>query len=309
MRTLDIREIPPKNRHRLIFESFDALKEDEALILITDHDPKPLYYQFEAEKKGLFVWDTISGGPETWEVTITRLAHLPTVGEITRDYPGAMEVFNRENIDYCCQGDRPFDAVATAAGFTPKELLEMIRTTPTTGDRLNYAYWSPAMTCEFIEMNHHQYVKMQLPKISELSEKVLHAHGETHEWLSELHKRIQTLDRELRSHMEKEEVQLFPAIRQLTLEKEISQEDLNELLGSLREEHDEAGTLMKEIREITSGYTPPADSCMSFRQLYDWLEDFEKDLFAHVHLENNILFKKVSNPGDWLKIPDEKHPT
>jgi uncharacterized protein (DUF2249 family)/hemerythrin-like domain-containing protein len=70
---LDVREIPPRNRHGLIFDTFDALVPGSAFVLVNDHDPKPLYYQLSVERGGLFTWDYIEQGPETWRVRIARV--------------------------------------------------------------------------------------------------------------------------------------------------------------------------------------------------------------------------------------------
>jgi regulator of cell morphogenesis and NO signaling len=59
-------------------------------------------------------------------------------------------------------------------------------------------------------------------------------------------------------------------------------------------EHDNAGHLLKEMRELTWDYTPPADACMSYRTLYQALDELEKDLHEHIHLENNILFPRAT---------------
>ncbi len=72
--TLDVREIAPRERHPLIFNTFDALRPGEAFRLVNDHDPKPLYYQFMAERTGQVGWDYLEEGPEVWQVRITRLA-------------------------------------------------------------------------------------------------------------------------------------------------------------------------------------------------------------------------------------------
>lgn len=69
---LDIRTIPPMQRHPLIFDQFEALKQDESFILINDHDPKPLYYQFQAERTNQFTWQYLEEGPEAWRVRIGR---------------------------------------------------------------------------------------------------------------------------------------------------------------------------------------------------------------------------------------------
>ncbi len=71
-RLLDVREIVPRERHTLIFDTFMSLKPGEAFILVNDHDPRPLYYQFEAEHTGQFSWDYLEQGPEVWRVRIGR---------------------------------------------------------------------------------------------------------------------------------------------------------------------------------------------------------------------------------------------
>jgi len=70
--TIDVREIAPRERHPLIFGTFDSLAAGEALLLVNDHDPKPLYYQFQAEKAGKFTWDYLESGPEVWRVRIGK---------------------------------------------------------------------------------------------------------------------------------------------------------------------------------------------------------------------------------------------
>jgi uncharacterized protein (DUF2249 family) len=69
---LDIRPIPPAQRHPLIFERFEALLPGEGFILVNDHNPKPLFYQFQAERTGQFTWDYLEEGPEAWRVRIGR---------------------------------------------------------------------------------------------------------------------------------------------------------------------------------------------------------------------------------------------
>jgi uncharacterized protein (DUF2249 family) len=71
--TLDVREIAPRERHPLIFTTFDNLTPGQAFLLVNDHDPKPLYYQFMAERTGKVGWDYLEQGPEVWQVRISRL--------------------------------------------------------------------------------------------------------------------------------------------------------------------------------------------------------------------------------------------
>lgn len=71
---LDIRPIAPMNRHPLIFDKFEALETGEGFILVNDHDPKPLYYQFQAELTDQFTWEYLEQGPQAWRVRIGRKA-------------------------------------------------------------------------------------------------------------------------------------------------------------------------------------------------------------------------------------------
>ena len=69
---LDIRLIPPAQRHPLIFDLFDKLQPGESFTLVNDHNPKPLYYQFQAELTDQFTWDYLEQGPTDWRVRISR---------------------------------------------------------------------------------------------------------------------------------------------------------------------------------------------------------------------------------------------
>ncbi len=70
--TVDVRTIVPRERHPLIFRTFDGLQPGEAFELVNDHDPRPLRYQFEAERPGSFEWTYVEQGPEVWRVTVAR---------------------------------------------------------------------------------------------------------------------------------------------------------------------------------------------------------------------------------------------
>lgn len=77
---LDIRSIPPRERHPLIFATFDALPVGDSFVLANDHDPRPLFYQFHTERQGAFEWDYLQSGPDLWQIRITRTA------EYSRDH-------------------------------------------------------------------------------------------------------------------------------------------------------------------------------------------------------------------------------
>jgi uncharacterized protein (DUF2249 family) len=71
---IDVRQIAPRERHPLLFQTFDDLAVGESFELVNDHNPKPLYYQFMAERPGQLGWEYLEEGPETWRVVLTRQA-------------------------------------------------------------------------------------------------------------------------------------------------------------------------------------------------------------------------------------------
>lgn len=71
-RTLDVRVIPPREKHPTIFSTFAGLAPGESFVLVNDHDPKPLRYQFDYEYAGQFGWEYLEEGPSVWRVEISR---------------------------------------------------------------------------------------------------------------------------------------------------------------------------------------------------------------------------------------------
>jgi len=71
-KTLDVRVIPPREKHPTIFQTFGALEPGASFVLVNDHDPKPLRYQFEFEHEGEFGWEYLEQGPSVWRVEISK---------------------------------------------------------------------------------------------------------------------------------------------------------------------------------------------------------------------------------------------
>jgi uncharacterized protein (DUF2249 family) len=70
--TIDVRDTPPHDRRTRVFRAFDRLAMGDALVLIDDHEPRSLFYQFRAEDNGEFTWDYLERGPEAWRVRIGK---------------------------------------------------------------------------------------------------------------------------------------------------------------------------------------------------------------------------------------------
>jgi regulator of cell morphogenesis and NO signaling len=72
MDSLFVPSLQPALKHPTILKKFDDLQNDEAFLLINDHDPIPLYYEMKAEKGDIFEWKKVEDGPEVWKVEIKK---------------------------------------------------------------------------------------------------------------------------------------------------------------------------------------------------------------------------------------------
>ncbi|MEW6304124.1 MAG: DUF2249 domain-containing protein [Verrucomicrobiota bacterium] len=83
---IDVRPMPPRLRHPTIFNTWDQLAEGDAILLVNDHDPVPLYYQFAAEHFGHFRWEYLDAGPDLWRVRISK-GDFPDPGFVPQRRP------------------------------------------------------------------------------------------------------------------------------------------------------------------------------------------------------------------------------
>ena len=230
--------------------------------------------------------------PSTKEKTVGKM--------VAEDYRKA-EVFKRHGIDFCCGGAIPLsqacaeknvDQVAIQA-----ELDEIDnRTTPPEED---FESWELDMLVDHIVGVHHVYVKKANPTIREFVNRVKLVHGDHKPNVSEISDHFDALADELDAHMHKEEMILFPYIKQMVQAKKEGSK-INAPFGTVQNpvrmmlrEHDSAGNELEIIQKLTENYTPPKGACATHTVSYGQLKEYADDLMRHIHLENNILFPKA----------------
>lgn len=226
-----------------------------------------------------------------------------TVAEMAVAHPAALSVFNRHNIDYCCGGNRNLEDACIRIGLNPEKIRQEILDAPSgnSGIPVRAEQWSASLLADYIVQNHHAYVRNVIPEIEALLEKVCAAHGEDSIELLNIQQDFSDLAEELLSHMEKEEVALFPAIKRLEAQSTPNHplaDQLRAPITMMEHEHVIAGDLIKSIRSLSHNYTVPEFACPTYRVTYQKLKEFDNDLMAHVHLENNILFRKAGHVCD-----------
>lgn len=228
---------------------------------------------------------------------LTNINTSQSIGEIVAVLPKASEVFRKYNIDFCCGGNRPLAAAIQEQQLNEAEVLQKLEEarfeTRELTKRANFREIKSDELIGYIVATHHAYLQKALPETGELTAKILRAHGSNHRELFRVHKLFNNLRTELEQHLIKEEELLFPLINKYEAgPSDKLAGEINRVMKETEEEHEGAGDILKELRKITADYTVPADGCRTFEKAYSMLQELEGDLFQHIHLENNILFKR-----------------
>jgi regulator of cell morphogenesis and NO signaling len=219
------------------------------------------------------------------------------VKDIVNEFPKSSDIFKKFRIDFCCGGNIPLSQAIEQNGIDEEILLGELRAVyeKNSSAETDLEVWTKSDSTTIIEhvMNHyHRTTEEELTLLSPYVTKVSRVHGESHPELLRVYELFYELKRELIEHMEKEEKVVFPLIKQLADGTVENREEAISLIVELEKEHDHAGAILRELREITSDFTPPIDACGTYRLVYKRLEDLEGLTFMHVHLENNILFPR-----------------
>jgi len=224
-----------------------------------------------------------------------------TVGQVVTENIKTSHVFKKHGIDFCCGGGISIEKACEKNKVDLDSLLNDLQQIDEQPNR-NYDYnnWELSFLLDHIIHVHHSYVEEQLPILLQYAEKVAKVHGHHYTEVLQINHLFKEIAAELSSHLKKEEQILFPYVKQLIqIEKEGKKVEqipfgtVNNPIAMMEEEHESAGTIFKEIAELTNNYTPHPETCNTFKALYAGLKEFEEDLHQHIHLENNIVHPKA----------------
>lgn len=220
---------------------------------------------------------------------MSELTTATLVGDFVAANPDTARVLTAHGVDYCCGGQRPLAEVCADDGLDAEALLAELTAVPPTTDDIDVTELSNADLIDHIVSIHHEYLWREMPRITELANKVARVHGANHPELRAVQTTWQALVAELTDHLMSEEQEEFPAIKQAEGASPFDRAGVEQLMR----EHDAAGELLLQLRSLTSDYALPADACGSYRALYAGLEKTEQDLHTHIHKENNVLFPRL----------------
>jgi regulator of cell morphogenesis and NO signaling len=227
----------------------------------------------------------------------------PTVRDIAVNSLAAVRVFEKFGIDYCCGGKRPLHEVCEEKGYDTAVVQSELDAALSLAPATEYN-WSAVQLTDIIQhivATHHEYLRRELPAIEARLEKVYRVYNQRYgPTLIGLPEVFAALSAELTTHIAKEEQVLFPAIAAHEAAVRAGKPLPPTAFGTvanpihmMEAEHESAGRALSQIREITRNFEVPEYACVTFRALMSGLDELERDLHMHIHLENNILFPRA----------------
>ncbi len=232
---------------------------------------------------------------------MTTLSNKSLAQIVSGNHKAAL-VLEKYHLDFCCKGKRTLEQACSENNIAIQDVvteLEKADQPDSSTARVNFENLPLSLLADYIISTHHSYVKKEMPAIQGYLQKVAAKHGDRHPEVRKVLALFSTIAHEMEHHMQKEELVLFPRIREAEQQPASGQKPalspsyIQAPITVMEQEHEQAGLLMAQIRELTNNYEPPIDACTTFRLSYACLQAFELDLHQHVHLENNILFPKA----------------
>lgn len=210
-----------------------------------------------------------------------------TIGEIAATLPGATAVFRRFKLDFCCGGEVLLAEAARTAGLdiaaVEAAFAGLDRQAPAASPQTTDAL------IDFIVTRYHETHRRELPELNRLARMVeaVHAgHAAAPVGLADL---LQQMSAELESHMQKEEMILFPLLRRG------GHPMIVQPIAQMRHDHDDHGSLLRRLEALTHDFTLPDGACRSWQALYAGARKLADDLVEHIHTENNMLFPRFEH--------------
>ena len=225
-----------------------------------------------------------------------------TIGEIVAQDFRTAAAFSKYGIDFCCKGHRTLEEACQKKSISIAQLVNDLNEikVSSSGQTADYASWPSDLLIDYIEKKHHRYVEEKTPILRQFLDKLCKVHGDRHPELFKINELFLLSAGDLASHMKKEELILFPFIRQMLKAKDDGRPihaphfgTVENPIAMMKDEHNAEGERFDEISKITNQYTPPGDACNTYKATFAMLQEFEEDLHTHIHLENNILFPRA----------------
>lgn len=226
-----------------------------------------------------------------------------SIREIVSNQSSAAAVLQKFEIDLCARGNDSLKLACDELQLSVDQVLEKLSDAAEKEQGAvpaDLSSYSLNRLIQHIVRTHHGYVRRELPRLSELANKIAGKHANRAPELRRVNELLNALRGEMFAHLQKEEQILFPFIARMeegtagfAAPACSSFRSVAQPVKVMMREHDSAEGLVAEMRRLTGGFVPPAWACTTFIGFYGGLKQFESDLRQHVHVENDILFPRA----------------
>ncbi len=234
------------------------------------------------------------------------MIHSPdmNISDIVRSDYRTADVFKKYNINYCCNGQVTMADACSRYGLDhavlARELEEAIRDIRLSPG-LQFNEWKIDFLVDYIVNVHHAYLRQALPCLESRIAALLETHGGKHPELPAVLPLFKELSLVLMNQLKYEEEIIFPYIKQVDTayrKKEtygsLFVRTLRKPIGTLEKDSGLVAELLTQLKQLCNQYIIPGDACTGRQVLYYKLREFHDDMVQHKHLENNILFPRIS---------------
>jgi regulator of cell morphogenesis and NO signaling len=213
-------------------------------------------------------------------------SHTPlnTLAELATEHPAASRVFQRYGLDFCCKGLRSLEAACAERGLDAPAILAEIESS-TSAPQTSAGESSEVLVAHLVD-HYHRRLREELPQLIAMAGKVERVHFKRSACPFGLAEHLTRMHEELLLHMVKEEKVLFPLILS-------GRTGLHGPVQVMEAEHRDHATNLERLRDLAHDFVPPPEACATWQALYLRLNDFERELMEHVHLENHVLFPRA----------------
>lgn len=220
-----------------------------------------------------------------------------SLGLLAAERPGLTEALEQLRFDYCCGGDQTLAEACRRRGLDPETvavLLDEVIDNEARRRVVPHDLRGATLVglCDHVLSAHHDWLRHELPRISELLATVVRVHASEHPQLHDLERLFSALAHDLLEHLEREERQLFSAARALAEGGRVAAA-LTRAIDEHASEHAQTGDALAALRELAGGYRVDRAYCGTHRSLLEALDRLEFDLHQHIHEENNLLFPQL----------------
>ncbi len=211
-----------------------------------------------------------------------------TLADLAVTHPAASRVFHRHGLDFCCHGRRPLAEACSERGLAPEEVVAEIAREQSQADDL--PRWDERPIPELVKHivdHYHLRLRVELPELISLAAKVERRHAEKASCPRGLRAHLEAVHQSVLDHLAKEEQILFPMILAGRGPNAVAP------ISVMESEHLDHAANLEKTRQLTADLAPPEEACPTWKALYLRLGHLESELMEHIHLENNVLFRRV----------------